>query len=124
MPDALDFELTLIDTPGAYPGIGAEERGQGEAIARNLATMVELRVPIIAVVTGEGGSGTVRDALAALSGKPRDVLVAERYDNFRRIDAFEEESRLATTPRCSPSPVTGRVGEQREPGWGSELRVT
>ena len=92
MPDALDFELTLIDTPGTYPGIGAEERGQGEAIARNLVTMVELRVPIIAVVTGEGGSGTVRDALAALSDKPRDVLVAERYDNFRRIGAFEEES--------------------------------
>jgi acetyl-CoA carboxylase carboxyl transferase subunit alpha len=49
--------LTLIDTPGAYPGIGAEERGQAEAIARNLMAMAELRVPIIAVVTGEGGSG-------------------------------------------------------------------
>ena len=49
--------LTLIDTPGAYPGIGAEERGQAEAIARNLAAMAELRVPIVAVVTGEGGSG-------------------------------------------------------------------
>jgi acetyl-CoA carboxylase carboxyl transferase subunit alpha len=49
--------LTLIDTPGAYPGIGAEERGQAEAIARNLLAMTELRVPIVAVVTGEGGSG-------------------------------------------------------------------
>ena len=49
--------VTLIDTPGAYPGIGAEERGQAEAIARNLIEMADLKVPIIATVTGEGGSG-------------------------------------------------------------------
>jgi acetyl-CoA carboxylase carboxyl transferase subunit alpha len=49
--------ITLIDTPGAYPGIGAEERGQAEAIARNLREMARFRVPIIAVVIGEGGSG-------------------------------------------------------------------
>jgi acetyl-CoA carboxylase carboxyl transferase subunit alpha len=49
--------ITLIDTPGAYPGIGAEERGQSEAIARNLFTMSTLRVPIVSVVIGEGGSG-------------------------------------------------------------------
>jgi acetyl-CoA carboxylase carboxyl transferase subunit alpha len=49
--------LSLIDTPGAYPGVGAEERGQGEAIARNLRDMAMLEVPIVAVVTGEGGSG-------------------------------------------------------------------
>jgi acetyl-CoA carboxylase carboxyl transferase subunit alpha len=49
--------ITLIDTPGAYPGIGAEERGQSEAIARNLREMAHLRVPIVAVVIGEGGSG-------------------------------------------------------------------
>jgi acetyl-CoA carboxylase carboxyl transferase subunit alpha len=49
--------VTLIDTPGAFPGIGAEERGQGEAIARNLREMATLRVPIVCVVTGEGGSG-------------------------------------------------------------------
>ncbi len=49
--------LTLVDTPGAYPGIGAEERGQAEAIARNLREMSELRVPVVVVVTGEGGSG-------------------------------------------------------------------
>jgi acetyl-CoA carboxylase carboxyl transferase subunit alpha len=49
--------VTLIDTPGAYPGIGAEERGQGEAIARNLREMAALRVPSVAVVIGEGGSG-------------------------------------------------------------------
>jgi len=49
--------LTFIDTPGAYPGIGAEERGQSEAIARNLFVMAELRTPIICTVIGEGGSG-------------------------------------------------------------------
>jgi len=49
--------ISLIDTPGAYPGMGAEERGQSEAIARNLFTMARLRTPIISVVIGEGGSG-------------------------------------------------------------------
>ena len=49
--------ITFVDTPGAYPGIGAEERGQAEAIARNIMVMSELTVPIIAVVIGEGGSG-------------------------------------------------------------------
>ena len=49
--------LTLIDTPGAYPGIGAEERGQSEAIARNLFVMSQLRAPVICTVIGEGGSG-------------------------------------------------------------------
>jgi len=49
--------LTFIDTPGAYPGVGAEERGQSEAIARNLLEMAQLRVPIVCTVIGEGGSG-------------------------------------------------------------------
>src|SRR5512136_2870646 len=49
--------ITFVDTPGAFPGIGAEERGQAEAIARNLREMASLRVPIISIVIGEGGSG-------------------------------------------------------------------
>ncbi|MEO8160870.1 MAG: acetyl-CoA carboxylase carboxyltransferase subunit alpha [Arenimonas sp.] len=49
--------FTFIDTPGAYPGVGAEERGQSEAIARNLLEMAELRIPVICTVIGEGGSG-------------------------------------------------------------------
>ncbi|MGB9628695.1 MAG: acetyl-CoA carboxylase carboxyltransferase subunit alpha [Thermodesulfobacteriota bacterium] len=49
--------ITLIDTPGAFPGVGAEERGQAEAIARNLRSMVSLRTPILTLVIGEGGSG-------------------------------------------------------------------
>jgi len=164
--------VTFIDTPGAYPGIGAEERGQAEAIARNLRTMAALPTPIIAIVTGEGGSGgalavgmgnrvlmlehavysvispegcaailwgeagkapeaaeamkttapelkrlgvidaivpepfggahrdweaaaallrtALRDELAALAGKSPPTLIAERYDKFRRLGAFEE----------------------------------
>ena len=49
--------VTLIDTPGAYPGVGAEERGQAEAIARSIETCLDLRVPLVSVVIGEGGSG-------------------------------------------------------------------
>ena len=49
--------ISFVDTPGAYPGLGAEERGQAEAIARNLREMAELRAPIVVAVTGEGGSG-------------------------------------------------------------------
>src|SRR6266404_4176912 len=49
--------MTFVDTPGAYPGLGAEERGQAEAIARNLREMARLEIPIITVITGEGGSG-------------------------------------------------------------------
>jgi acetyl-CoA carboxylase carboxyl transferase subunit alpha len=49
--------VTLIDTPGAFPGLEAEERGQGEAIARNLFEMINLRVPVICIIIGEGASG-------------------------------------------------------------------
>src|SRR5438270_12663567 len=49
--------VTLIDTPGTYPGIGAEERGQAESIARNLLEMARLKTPIVSIVCGEGGSG-------------------------------------------------------------------
>ena len=63
--------LTFIDTPGAYPGIDAEERGQGEAIARNLREMARLPVPVIVTVTGEGGSG---GALAIAVGDRVNIL--------------------------------------------------
>src|SRR5271163_994334 len=63
--------ITFIDTPGAYPGIDAEERGQGEAIARNLREMARLPVPIIVTVTGEGGSG---GALAIAVGDKINIL--------------------------------------------------
>jgi len=74
--------LTFIDTPGAYPGIDAEERGQSEAIAHNLAVMSRLRTPIIATVVGEGGSGGalaigVCDELAMLQYSTYSVISPE-----------------------------------------------
>ncbi|NVK53977.1 MAG: acetyl-CoA carboxylase carboxyl transferase subunit alpha [Alteromonadaceae bacterium] len=68
--------ITLIDTPGAYPGVGAEERGQSEAIARNLKEMAELTVPIICTVIGEGGSG---GALAIGVGDRVNMLQYSTY---------------------------------------------
>src|SRR5437764_2190134 len=177
--------LTFIDTPGAYPGLGAEERGQAEAIARNLRAMAGLRTPIVAVVTGEGGSGgalaigmgnrvlmleyavysvitpegcaailwgdaarapeaaesmritapdllrfgvidgvvpeplggahrdweatagalrtVLRQALAELKAKPREALITERYEKFRRMGAFEEASVPSAAGEKSPA---------------------
>ncbi|MEE4379366.1 MAG: acetyl-CoA carboxylase carboxyl transferase subunit alpha [Candidatus Competibacteraceae bacterium] len=71
--------ITFIDTPGAYPGIGAEERGQSEAIARNLFVMAQLRIPIICTVIGEGGSG---GALAIGVG---DRLMMLQYSTYSVI---------------------------------------
>jgi acetyl-CoA carboxylase carboxyl transferase subunit alpha len=71
--------LTFVDTPGAYPGVNAEERGQSEAIGRNLYEMSELRVPIICTVIGEGGSG---GALAIAVG---DALLMLQYSTYSVI---------------------------------------
>lgn len=71
--------LTFIDTPGAYPGIGAEERGQSEAIARNLYVMAELKTPIVCTIVGEGGSG---GALAIGVG---DRMMILRYSTYSVI---------------------------------------
>jgi len=68
--------FTFIDTPGAYPGIGAEERGQSEAIARNLYAMAELRTPIVCTIIGEGGSG---GALAIGVGDRMMILQYSTY---------------------------------------------
>ena len=71
--------ITLIDTPGAYPGIGAEERGQSEAIARNLYVMADLKTPIIGVIIGEGGSG------GALALGVVDKLLMLQYGTYSVI---------------------------------------
>jgi acetyl-CoA carboxylase carboxyl transferase subunit alpha len=71
--------ITLIDTPGAYPGIGAEERGQSEAIARNLYVMSELKTPILGVIIGEGGSG------GALALGVVDQLLMLQYSTYSLI---------------------------------------
>jgi len=71
--------MTFIDTPGAYPGVGAEERGQSEAIGKNLYVMAELRVPIICTIIGEGGSG---GALAIAVG---DTMLMLQYATYSVI---------------------------------------
>ena len=71
--------MTFIDTPGAYPGVGAEERGQSEAIGKNLYVMAELRVPMICTIIGEGGSG---GALAIAIG---DALLMLQYATYAVI---------------------------------------
>jgi acetyl-CoA carboxylase carboxyl transferase subunit alpha len=71
--------FTFIDTPGAYPGIGAEERGQSEAIGRNLYVLAELKVPVICTIIGEGGSG---GALAVAVG---DVVQMLQYATYSVI---------------------------------------
>lgn len=71
--------LMLVDTPGAYPGLGAEERGQSEAIARNLFEFASMRIPMISIVIGEGGSG------GALAISVADKLAMMRYSVFSVI---------------------------------------
>ena len=92
--------VTFINTAGAYPGVGAEERGQGEAIARNLKEMSDLKVPIIAIIIGEGGSGgalalAVADRVWMLENSIYAVLSPEGFasilwkDGSRAMEAAE-----------------------------------
>jgi acetyl-CoA carboxylase carboxyl transferase subunit alpha len=88
--------FTLVDTPGAYPGLGAEERGQAEAIARNLREMSRLRVPIIATITGEGGSGgalaiAVADRVLMMENSIYSVISPEGCASIMWRDASKRE---------------------------------
>ena len=92
--------VTFINTAGAYPGVGAEERGQGEAIARNLMEMSDLKVPVIAIIIGEGGSGgalalAVADKVWMLENSMYAILSPEGFasilwkDGSRAMEAAE-----------------------------------
>ena len=88
--------VTFIDTKGAYPGLGAEERGQGEAIARNLMEMSDLKVPIIAIVIGEGSSGGalaigVGDRILMLENAVYSILSPEGYASILWKDSSRAE---------------------------------
>jgi acetyl-CoA carboxylase carboxyl transferase subunit alpha len=92
--------ITFIDTPGAYPGLGAEERGQGEAIAKNLMEMSNLTVPIIAVVIGEGGSGGalalgVGNKVLMLENAIYSILSPEGYASILWKDASKASEAAA-----------------------------
>jgi acetyl-CoA carboxylase carboxyl transferase subunit alpha len=118
--------LTFIDTPGAYPGIGAEERGQSEAIARNLLEMAELRVPIVCTVIGEGGSGGalaigVGDRTIMLEYSTYSVISPESCSSilWRSTDKAREaaESLALTAPRLKSLGLIDKV--VREPIGGA-----
>ena len=88
--------FTFVDTPGAYPGLGAEERGQAEAIARNLREMARLRVPIISTITGEGGSGgalaiAVADRVLMLENSIYSVISPEGCASIMWRDATKKD---------------------------------
>jgi len=88
--------FTFVDTPGAYPGLGAEERGQAEAIARNLREMARLQVPIIATITGEGGSGgalaiAVADRVLMMENAIYSVISPEGCASIMWRDATKKE---------------------------------
>ena len=88
--------ITFIDTKGAYPGLGAEERGQGEAIARNLMVMSGLKVPIIVFVIGEGSSGGalaigVGDRILMLENAVYSILSPEGYASILWKDSTKSE---------------------------------
>jgi acetyl-CoA carboxylase carboxyl transferase subunit alpha len=88
--------FTFVDTPGAYPGLGAEERGQAEAIARNLREMARFKVPIVATVTGEGGSGgalaiAVADRVLMMENSVYSVISPEGCASIMWRDASKKE---------------------------------
>jgi acetyl-CoA carboxylase carboxyl transferase subunit alpha len=117
--------VTFIDTPGAYPGVGAEERGQSEAIARNLFVMAKLRTPIVSIVVGEGGSGGalaigVCDRLIMLQYSTYSVITPEGCASilWRSADKASEAaeamqitaeslSRLGLVDEVVPEPIGG-----------------
>lgn len=110
--------ITLIDTPGAYPGIGAEERGQSEAIARNLFEMSQLSVPIISIVIGEGGSGGalaigVSDRLFMLQYSTYSVISPEGCASilWKSADKAEDAADVMgiTAPRLKELGLVDRI---------------
>lgn len=110
--------ITFIDTPGAYPGMEAEEHGQGEAIARNLAAMSRLHVPVIAVVTGEGNSGgalaiSVANQILMLENAVYSVLSPEGFASILWKDAGRHEE------ACEVMKLTAR--DLREAGVADHL---
>ena len=119
--------ITFIDTPGAYPGKEAEERGQGEAIARNLAEMSKLDVPVIAVVTGEGSSGGalalgVANRVLMLENAVYSVLSPEGFASILWRDAARSQEACRVMKLTAQDLKEGGVIEQviTEPDGGAQ----
>ena len=118
--------VTLVDTPGAYPGIGAEERGQSEAIGMCLATMVRARVPIVTTIIGEGGSGgalalAVANQVLVLEYGTYSVITPEGCASILWKDAAKADEAAARMKMTAPDllrlGVVDRVIE--EPAGGA-----
>src|SRR5437867_772350 len=120
--------MTFVDTPGAYPGLGAEERGQAEAIARNLREMARLEIPIITVITGEGGSGgalaiAVADRVLMMENSIYSVISPEGCASIMWRDSSKKEL-AAQALRITAKDLTemGCVdGIVPEPAGGAQL---
>lgn len=117
--------ITFIDTPGAYPGIGAEERGQGEAIARNIMEMSSLKVPIICVVIGEGSSGgalaiAVGDKIVMLENAIYSILSPEGFASILYKDSSKAkeaaEDMKATAKDLKDLKVIDKIIKEPEGG--------
>ncbi len=118
--------ITFIDTPGAYPGIGAEERGQAEAIARNLREMASLRVPVVSVVIGEGGSGGalalgVTDRILMLEHAIYSVISPEGCAAILWRTAGEREKAAKAMKLTSSDLLRGGIADEivPEPAGGA-----
>jgi acetyl-CoA carboxylase carboxyl transferase subunit alpha len=113
--------FTLVDTPGAYPGLGAEERGQAEAIARNLREMARLQTPIVTVITGEGGSGgalaiAVADRVLMMENAIYSVISPEGCASIMWRDSAKKELaaqalRITATDLTEMGCIDGIVSE-------------
>ena len=116
--------FTFMDLAGAYPGIGAEERGQAEAIARNLLEMSRLRVPTIATITGEGGSGgalalAVADRVLMLENAIYSVISPEACASIMWKDASKKQQAAAALKYTAVDvKLLGCVDEVLPEPWG------
>lgn len=123
--------ITFIDTPGAYPGIGAEERGQGEAIAKSMMEMSTLSVPIIAIVIGEGSSGgalaiCVGDKIAMLENSVYSILSPEGFASILYKDSSKAseaaENMKITAKDLKDLEIIDKIINEPEGGAQNDLK--
>ena len=120
--------FTFIDTPGAYPGLGAEERGQAEAIARNLREMARIKAPIITTITGEGGSGgalalAVSDRVFMMENSIYSVISPEGCASIMWRDAAKKETAAQALRITAPDLKNMKIIDEiiPEPDGGAHL---
>lgn len=124
--------ITFIDTPGAYPGIGAEERGQGEAIARNMMEMSRFKVPIICIVIGEGSSGgalaiAVGDKIVMLENSIYSILSPEGFASILYKDSSKckeaAENMKITAKDLKKLGIIDKIIDEPEGGAQNDLEL-